>query len=255
MRRGFTLVELLVVISIIALLIGILLPVLSKVRYSAKINQCQANKHQIGILVTAYTVDNSGRLPGAEPIPVGTGSNPWDVSTQLTDDMIDYGLTSPRVWYCPADDGYLQFVQEKAPGWGADNPFDDLDDMKRVFTAGGKWKHHILPLSYWVPRQNNKGNYFPTIDGTLTHPDGWPRTIDDVARMRNPIATDRISASPAIGPSNPNLASGGHRAKSNQIESATRLYADGSVELVLGSEVEARSGPGITAHANYFAFY
>ena len=61
-RGAFTLVELLVVIGIIALLIAILFPVLSRMKERARRTQCAANLRQIGAGIFAYGADNGGKL-------------------------------------------------------------------------------------------------------------------------------------------------------------------------------------------------
>jgi len=67
-RNGFTLVELLVVIGIIALLISILLPALNKVREQGRSTVCKSNMRQLFYAQLNYSNENKGRLANPSDI-------------------------------------------------------------------------------------------------------------------------------------------------------------------------------------------
>jgi prepilin-type N-terminal cleavage/methylation domain-containing protein len=72
MRRGFTLIEVLVVIAIISLLMAILMPALSRVRQQAKIIVANGELYGIGIALESYYIDHNNRYP-----PTRADCNPW----------------------------------------------------------------------------------------------------------------------------------------------------------------------------------
>jgi len=111
--RGFSLVELLVVVAIIALLTGIVLPSLARAKVLVRETECMANLHHVGQAVhtymTAYRMTEPWRFDNASvdaPWESGHSRQPGNPARALTPDPNhpeggpNY-LADPRVLFCP----------------------------------------------------------------------------------------------------------------------------------------------------------
>jgi prepilin-type N-terminal cleavage/methylation domain-containing protein/prepilin-type processing-associated H-X9-DG protein len=96
--RGFSLIELLVVIGVITLLIGLLLPVLDRAKHAAERAGCLSNLRQLGIALQAYRADFDDQLPIVPTLPV----DPF--SPSITSVLDGYLAEQDTAWRCPGDD-------------------------------------------------------------------------------------------------------------------------------------------------------
>ena len=112
-RRGFTLVELLVVLATISILAALLLPILGKAKVKAQQARCLSNLRQLGLAWIMYFSDNNGRLAQSYPV---NNTNAWILgdmtkpSEASNTDLIRQGKLfhynqTVEIYHCPADLG------------------------------------------------------------------------------------------------------------------------------------------------------
>jgi prepilin-type N-terminal cleavage/methylation domain-containing protein/prepilin-type processing-associated H-X9-DG protein len=95
--RAFTLIELLTVIAIIGILAAILIPVVGKVRSSARATQCASNLRQVGVGLQLFANENQGRL-------IWTSRDPGGPFVEWYKNLRPYVTTTPyRTGQLPVD--------------------------------------------------------------------------------------------------------------------------------------------------------
>jgi prepilin-type N-terminal cleavage/methylation domain-containing protein len=107
--RGFTLIEILVVIAIIAVLAGLLIPALARTRAKANQARCAVQLRDIGQMLQMYFGENRNTLPKVNMMP--SLQPPLNSYPSLAQLLAPYARGGTRVFQCPADQ-----ITQPAPG-------------------------------------------------------------------------------------------------------------------------------------------
>ncbi len=141
-KKAFTLVELLVVISVMALLMGILMPMLATARRYSKEIFCLNNLRQMLLAVNVYTNDNDGYYPPAYYRKNGTDYR-WDFNTEkdwstqpatveVWPGLLWQGTTIEKIQQCPSFNGQSNTAADPYTGYNYNTSYLGHDESRIV---------------------------------------------------------------------------------------------------------------------------
>lgn len=222
-NRAFTLIELLVVIAVIAVLMGILMPALQRVRRQAKRTICGSNMKQVGVAMHMYADSWDGKV-----LPfTGRAGEPLKPADRLP--WLGVVVYSPNHRDNRGDDYapmHLAILYEAK-----------LIDDPRVFycPAQPKLSHYPLQYNYDYYVENDRpwGSYIPTAYSgghqfVRTSYNYWPhskRKLHELARF--PVVVDNLQEWEVIP----------HRASEEQPTGVSVLFGDGHVNFASGTDL------------------
>lgn len=204
-QRAFTLIELLIAITIIAILSTLLMVVAGMVRFQARNAVCSSQLHQWGLALMADAADHRGRW-SSDSISGGCSHNAHDFSINAYDRLIaDYGMPT-RIMACPHAFTYTKITDYEA--WA---------ESCRGYGIA------LLGYSYWVQRSDDVGTFPPAPVACpsrigIDNPNGVPLMSDSFVRQ--------IGVDPLYG---------GHLQRADCPRRSNELFTDGHVGAVTNS--------------------
>ena len=225
-RHAFTMVEIAIVLSVVAVLSALILPALERAKQQSRANRCVDNSRHIGAAFALYADNNDGEyVPFMESKPPAKDALVVDKDESVTywPDLLKEFAVDDNVWHCPACTG--QF------GIGYSRLLTHDHDQRRVSRASDLAK----PAATIV-----FGDTDLVINPNAT-PDEWQPCKGASSSIRNRLQFD-IPSSPNWGRSG----KGSGRLWNRHLERATVVFADQHAAVVpvsqLGFQKEAEVG-------------
>ncbi len=221
-KRGFTLIEILVVIVIIAALAATSGLVYQGATAAAKRAKCASNMRQLGIGLISYAQENHGRLPASQHFQAHGSTDSWVFALQdLVGDKID------EIRICPADPLGRERARNNASSYvlnsfldsGAQNAFGESMGYGNLNSIRHPSRTMML---FIISDRKGTGTGNDHIHGAGWR--NWPRVLFDIQPDRH-----------RRGDANANHTRG----------SANYLYVDGRVESIEAGEIKRRIESGI----------
>jgi prepilin-type N-terminal cleavage/methylation domain-containing protein/prepilin-type processing-associated H-X9-DG protein len=214
-RRAFTLVELLVVISIIAVLMGLLLPAVQAARAAARRAQCANNMRQIGLATLRFADDHRGRFPGI--------MHERDFDESWINTLAPYLERVDAIRLCPEDAQRLEGASGRRTSYAQNGYLREPTDADLIVYP------HLaddlvsrldeLPATHETIVAFEAGN---RVQLTLDHVDSWTWFSEDYPTARD--GWERVQAEVAV--------------ERHGGAGANYLYADGHVGNIPASQIQ-----------------
>lgn len=222
-RRAFTLIELLVVIAIIAILAGLLFPVVGRMRARGNETACAANMRQIGAALLLYANEHDGDFPETTHTTGVKFDQAWIFALK------PYVENCDKIRISPADPKGEARLQANGTSYILNSYIfvPEIGPFGEVGASLGNVRRLPFP-AHTMLAFNVSDQQGASVLSDHTHGELWPR---DWKRVCADIQPDR------------------HRAGSSKADhtegSANYLFADGHVEAIAATEVKRQIDRGV----------